>query len=65
MATGRKTEARGTEYVMTVKEAAEALGVGINNIYRHLDDGTIPVVKIGSRRLIPRHQFRKLIGETP
>ena len=33
--------------------AAEATGVGISTIYREMNKGNIPVIKIGDRRTIP------------
>ena len=33
--------------------AAKATGVGISTIYREMNKGNIPVIKIGERRTIP------------
>lgn len=38
----------------SVTEAAEQLGVCRNHLYRFIDDGTLPSLKMGQRRLINR-----------
>jgi excisionase family DNA binding protein len=45
------------------REAAAALGVGHDTIYRLLNDGTIRSIKLGSRRLIPTSELRRLLEE--
>ena len=38
----------------SVSEAAEQLGVCRNHLYKYIDDGTLPSLKMGQRRLINR-----------
>jgi excisionase family DNA binding protein len=48
----------------SVREAAEALGVSRNHLYRQIDIGDIKVIRIGSRILISKDWVkRKLAGE--
>ena len=37
----------------SITEFARAIGVGSNKIYRLLNSGKLPNVKIGARRIIP------------
>lgn len=45
---------------ITRKEAAEALRVDPRTITVGIDDGTIPSIKLGRRKVIPREKFLKL-----
>lgn len=45
------------------QEAADALGVHRSTIYERLNDGTLRSVHVGSRRLIPASELRRLLGE--
>lgn len=38
----------------TAKQAAAALGVHVNTVYKWLDDGTLKATRVGSRRYIKR-----------
>ena len=40
--------------ILTAKETASALGIGMNKIYELLISGTIPSRRIGRKYLIPR-----------
>jgi len=42
-------------------EAAQALGISRARLYQLLDDGTIPSVKLGRRRLIRRDALVELL----
>lgn len=48
---------------LTVEEAAKALGIGRNTAYEGVRTGTIPVVRIGRRMLVPRSALQKMLGE--
>lgn len=48
---------------ITVSEAADRLGLGIQTIYRKTYSGEIPSFKVGSRRLIPVEQLDRWIEE--
>lgn len=43
-------------------EAANVLGVSRAFIYLRMDDGTLPSVKLGRRRLIPRSAIEALFS---
>jgi excisionase family DNA binding protein len=50
----QKRERRKQERLaLSVREAAEALGVSRASLYRAIEDGRLIAVKIGARRLIP------------
>ena len=39
--------------LLRIPDAAEALGIGRSKLYELLADGTLPMVKIGRRALVP------------
>ena len=45
-------------------EAATALGLSRDAVYALLNKGTIRSVKVGTRRLVPTSELRRLLGET-
>lgn len=54
-----------TEATIPVRDAAEVLGCDRRTVYRGIEDGTIPGIKIGRRVMILRIPFlRMLTGET-
>ena len=50
--------------VMTVKQLAAALGIGINKAYEIVNDGTINSKRIGRRILIPKLSLVDYIQQT-
>jgi excisionase family DNA binding protein len=56
MTSGKDTPKRA---VMTVKETAEALGIGLNQAYEGIRSGQIPSLRIGKRIIVPRIAFEK------
>ena len=46
---------------MKVAEAAERLGIGINQAYEGVHRGEIPSIKIGNRYLVPRVALERLL----
>jgi excisionase family DNA binding protein len=49
----------------TVEEAGEICGLSRPSIYAAAKNGTLPTVRIGRRRIVPRHALeRLLLGET-
>ena len=47
---------------MSVDEAAEALGISRSTVYRELNAGRLPSVKIGRRRLVPASAIAQRIA---
>jgi excisionase family DNA binding protein len=47
---------------LTVEEAAELLGVARGTAYEAARTGQLPIVRIGRRLLVPRHQLCALLG---
>ena len=45
--------------VLTVKDIAEQLGIGINQAYSACERGQIPTVRFGRRWLIPKTAFHQ------
>jgi excisionase family DNA binding protein len=56
MTSGKDTPKRA---VMTVKETAEVLGIGLNQAYEGIRSGQIPSLRIGKRIIVPRIAFEK------
>jgi excisionase family DNA binding protein len=51
---------------ITVAEAAKRLKIGINQAYAAAHRKEFPVIKVGSRYLIPLTAFERMLrGETP
>ena len=46
----------------TVAEVAAILGVGMNSAYAGVNNGSIPSIKIGNRRLVPEAALRKMLA---
>jgi excisionase family DNA binding protein len=57
----RKTASATT----TIVEAAKRLGIGRNQAYEAAHRGEIPVIKIGTRLLVPTKALDRLLGEIP
>jgi excisionase family DNA binding protein len=57
----RKTASATT----TIVEAAKRLGIGRNQPYEAAHRGEIPVIKIGTRLLVPTKALDRLLGEIP
>jgi excisionase family DNA binding protein len=51
--------------VLTVREVAQRLDIGLSSAYAIVKDGTVPSMKIGRKYLVPRIQFERwLQGES-
>lgn len=49
----------------SVKDAAQAIGVCPNTIYKHMREGRLEYAKLGSRRLIKVDSLRRLVDAEP
>jgi excisionase family DNA binding protein len=47
---------------VSVKKAADALGVGERTAWELVKQGTLPSVKLGRRRLVPLHALESLLA---
>jgi len=47
---------------LSVREAAEALGVHTNHIYRLIWRGELRAARLGTRLIIPRRELERLLG---
>ena len=50
--------------VLTVKEVAQQLGLGINQTYAACERGQIPSIRFGRRWVIPASAFEKWLLES-
>lgn len=58
-------DAAAVNSVVSVQEAAARLGVHPSTIYEGIRRGEIPVIQLGSRKIIPRPAFEQLLaGDT-
>ena len=48
---------------LSISELSKALGISRIGAYRHVEAGTIPSVRVGSRRLIPASYLASLETE--
>jgi len=52
-----------TKLTFTIRETAEALGIGRNLCYQQVKAGTIPAIRTGKRLLVPRKALEKLLED--
>ena len=52
---------RDERLTLSVKEAAQLLGISLPAAYQGVHSGQIPVLEIGSRLLVPRIQLERLL----
>lgn len=57
-------DTREARIVLTVPEAARALGIGRNPAYAAVRRGDLPVIRIGRRLLVPKAALERLVAET-
>ena len=55
------TEIPASRLVLTVRETAEILGIGINSVYKAIENGDIPHIRIGGSIRVPRIAFEKFL----
>lgn len=65
MRTTQKGAAGGERLAYTVAEAAEALGVNRQFLYRQLRAGAVPSVRLGQRILVPRLELERVLAGQP
>ena len=53
----------GPPRLLSIRDAADALGVGRSTIYTEMDAGRLRSVKVGRRRLIPSDAILTVIGD--
>ena len=61
---GDRPSGTGRRLVLTVREAAEALGVSNDLVYELTARGDIPSLRLGRRRVIPRRAIEMMVEET-
>ena len=47
---------------LSVAEVAEALGVSVDLVYSLCDEGLLPVLQLGKRKVIPRQAIDQIIA---
>lgn len=45
----------------TVREAARILGIGRDSMYAAVAAGSVPVIRVGRRAVIPRHVIQHIL----
>jgi excisionase family DNA binding protein len=45
-----------------IKDVAHALGIGRSTLYRHVYQGDVPAIRIGSRILIKRQTVERMLN---
>ena len=55
------TDFDGLPLLITVKKAAEVLGISRASAYRYVEQGHLPVKKLGGRIYIVRDRLRELV----
>lgn len=59
--TGGKSEGRVEKMLLTVSEAAAALGMGRSFVYQLVTTGELPSVKLGKNRRVPVVELEKYV----
>jgi excisionase family DNA binding protein len=54
-----KNKGAAERAALTVREAADILGLGINQTYEGIRAGQIPSIKVGKRIIVPRAALEK------
>lgn len=58
-----KNKGAAERAVLTVREAADVLGIGVNQAYAAVKAGQIPSIKINEKRIIvPRAALEKMLA---
>lgn len=60
---GKQSEDLVSEGLVTIREAAEFLGIGRTLVYVLLEQGHLPSAKIGRRRVIPKQALIRFSAE--
>lgn len=63
MKTDQELRASTERQTATVEEAARILGIGRNSAYEAVRQGTIPVIRIGRRILVPLAALERLLDQ--
>ena len=56
---------RSPDRLLSIDEAADALGIGRTRAYREIQDGRLRTVTVGRRRLVPASAIDEFIGASP
>jgi len=54
---------KDTSETLTVHEVAKILGIGINQAYMAAKSGSIPIIKIGNRILVPKVALNRMLED--
>ncbi|MGZ5095925.1 MAG: helix-turn-helix domain-containing protein [Burkholderiales bacterium] len=58
----RKELLQNERLTLTVRKAAQILGIGRNQAYRTAREGTLPTIRFGGRILVPRAELKRLLA---
>lgn len=51
-----------TRQTLTVEEAAKVLGIGRTLAYQMVREGTLPTLRFGGRRVVPRQALDRMLA---
>lgn len=54
----RTTDRRG----LSVREAAQYLGIGTTSLYKLIRQGRVRIIKLGSRTIVPRAEIERVLN---
>ncbi len=50
---------------LSVEEASRILGISRGSAYAYAKDGSLPVIRLGNRLLVPKAALEKMLQPTP
>jgi excisionase family DNA binding protein len=59
---GTRRDTPDERLILTIDEAARALGIGRNSAFAAAHRGEIPTIRIGRRLLVPKVAFEKMLA---
>jgi excisionase family DNA binding protein len=49
-------------HAYSIREIAQALGIGLSTAYRRAHDGELPAIRLGGRLLVPAQAIERLLA---
>lgn len=59
------TTAVSQSHCLSVAEAAQLLGIGVNTAYVAIRRGELPAVRVGKRIVVPKYRLLELLAGEP
>jgi excisionase family DNA binding protein len=61
----RQKSSNPARQTYTVEEAGALLGLGRNSVFKAVNEGNIPAIRIGRRLLVPRLAIERMLSGQP